>query len=247
MQTAKANNWLTSSGKEQIEFYIHAADIIVLERKRSVKLIADILGYHYDEVSNLNILDLACGDGSITDTLRQRYPQNKFFLMDGSSEMLTKAQTRLGQSGFHFRRQSFEEYIDQEDEPGKYQFVFSSMAVHHLDYSGKTMLYAKLFRELAADGLFLIYDMVLPPSDRSETWQFRMWVDWMNERLVETGNEHSVAKYNNLPNIYKSKSENQPSPLPDQLEALRKIGFRDVDCYYKYGVFALFGGSKQPF
>jgi len=28
------------------------------------------------------------------------------------------------------------------------------------------------------------------------------------------------------------------------LEMLEKCGFRDVDCFYKYGIFSLFGGAK---
>ena len=34
------------------------------------------------------------------------------------------------------------------------------------------------------------------------------------------------------------------SNLLDQMQALRQIGFRDVDCFYKYGIFALLGGTK---
>ena len=30
----------------------------------------------------------------------------------------------------------------------------------------------------------------------------------------------------------------------DQINALKEIGFREVDCYYKYGIFAVFGGRK---
>jgi tRNA (cmo5U34)-methyltransferase len=33
--------------------------------------------------------------------------------------------------------------------------------------------------------------------------------------------------------------------LNTQLEALQSVGFKDVDCYYKYGIFAIFGGKKQ--
>jgi hypothetical protein len=34
-------------------------------------------------------------------------------------------------------------------------------------------------------------------------------------------------------------------PLVPQLNALRSIGFENVDCFYKYGIFAMFGGSKM--
>ncbi|NOY65253.1 MAG: class I SAM-dependent methyltransferase, partial [Nitrospirae bacterium] len=32
--------------------------------------------------------------------------------------------------------------------------------------------------------------------------------------------------------------------LEAQLDALRETGFKEVDCYYKYGVFAIYGGRR---
>lgn len=33
-------------------------------------------------------------------------------------------------------------------------------------------------------------------------------------------------------------------PLQGQLTALTEIGFNSVDCFYKYGIFAVYGGEK---
>ena len=141
-------------------------------------------------------------------------------------------------------RRSFEEYIELKDEFEKYNFVFSSMAIHHLDFNQKSRLYLKLYRGLCENGLFINFDVVLPPSKKSEEWQFYMWRDGMNETLSKNGLESEIGTYDNLPDIYKSKEENQPSNLFDQLDLLIKIGFKDVDCFFKYGIFALFGGIK---
>ncbi len=42
----------------------------------------------------------------------------------------------------------------------------------------------------------------------------------------------------------KVNPDNIPDTLESQLEALKDIGFNNVDCFYKYGIFALFGGSR---
>ncbi|MFW5807424.1 MAG: hypothetical protein ACOCWH_00040 [Spirochaetota bacterium] len=42
-----------------------------------------------------------------------------------------------------------------------------------------------------------------------------------------------------------SIAENKPSTLGSQLEMLEEIGFRDVDCYLKKGIFDMFGGNKS--
>jgi tRNA (cmo5U34)-methyltransferase len=43
---------------------------------------------------------------------------------------------------------------------------------------------------------------------------------------------------------HSGKEENKPDTLNDQLNALRAAGFKDVDCYYKYGIFSMFGGRR---
>jgi tRNA (cmo5U34)-methyltransferase len=35
-----------------------------------------------------------------------------------------------------------------------------------------------------------------------------------------------------------------PDTLAAQLNALQTIGFEDVDCFYKYGIFTMYGGKK---
>jgi tRNA (cmo5U34)-methyltransferase len=156
--------------------------------------------------------------------------------------MLEKARQRLAGKNVAFIQQTFEEYLDAPPEEQAYDFVFSSNAVHHLDWLGKSRLYAKLFREITLGGAFVNIDVVKAASERSERWQFAMWEDWMNERLAQI--EGEAGKHNGLPEVAKAKPENKPSGLIEQMELLRQIGFRDVDCFYKYGVFAMFGGTK---
>jgi len=38
---------------------------------------------------------------------------------------------------------------------------------------------------------------------------------------------------------------NKPDTLANQLRALKSAGFVDVDCYFKNGIFVVFGGAKQ--
>lgn len=156
--------------------------------------------------------------------------------------MLAKARQRLAGKGVAFVQQTFEAYLDAPPQDQAYDFAFSSNAIHHLDWLGKSRLYAKLYRELAFGGAFANIDVVKAASERSERWQFAMWEDWMNERLAQT--EGEVGTHDGLPEVAKAKPENKPSGLVEQLELLKRVGFRDIDCFYKYGVFAMFGGVK---
>ncbi len=53
-----------------------------------------------------------------------------------------------------------------------------------------------------------------------------------------------MGKYDDLPSTSKIKVENQPTNLFEQLEILCKTGFKNVDCFSKFGVFALFSETK---
>jgi tRNA (cmo5U34)-methyltransferase len=217
---------------------------MIVERNRVVKLLGDLFSYRFPSPVNLNILDLGCGDGAITEYLYDRFPNNNFSLVDGSSVMIAKAKERLKGKSVKFVEMSFEEYTDKESGEDKYDFIFSSMAIHHLPLEGKGRLYKKINGELSEGGLFLNFDAVLPTSDISEKIQFRMWVDWMNETLQRNNLGDEVGKFNNLPNTYKSQKEDKPSDLSDQLNLLNEVGFKNIDCFFKYSIFALFGGTK---
>ncbi len=239
------NTWLSPDSKALIEYYMNAAEVIIVERERSIKLFLTLFNCHFAGRSNLRILDLGCGDGTITRRFIDVYPGHHYVLMDGSADMIERAKGNLhDQKNIVYIHTSFEEFIDNEDDRSTYDCIFSANAIHHLDAIGKAKLYFKIYLILNHDGLFINYDVVQPTSARTEQWQFAMWRQWMNETLIKRGRAEDVGKHDGLPDFYKSKPDNQPSPLLDQLQILEKIGFRDVDCFFKYGIFALFGGIK---
>jgi tRNA (cmo5U34)-methyltransferase len=240
MTRDRSNTWL--AGADQAKTYLSSADVVIVERERTVRLLGDIVGYHFGSGRALQVLDLGGGDGIITEHLQRRYPGHSFTLLDGSAEMLEGARQRLAGRAVTFIQQTFEEYCEAPPADQTYDLVLSANALHHLDLLAKSLVFAKLFRELRFGGAFLIADVVKPASERSERWQFAMWEDWMNERLAKIGGE--VGVHDGLPEAAKAKPENKPSGLIEQLELLERVGFRDVDCFYKYGVFALFGGTK---
>ena len=239
----KDNTWLNDKNIKHIEFYVKAADAILVERNRTIKIVLDLFRYHFNEPKNLCLLDVGCGDGILTKNIFERYPDNNFKLLDGAITMIEKARENLQGNNFSFIHQDFEGLVESEDKI-EYDFIYSANAIHHLDINGKTKLYTSFYNQMKPDGLFINIDVVLPASERSEKWQFNMWVDWINETLYKNNFKDEIGKYDDLPSRYKNAAENQPSPLFDQLKILKDIGFKDVDCFYKYGLFSIFGGVK---
>ena len=244
MKRGNPNTWLKARAAEEIEWYLSSADVIVVERKRSIRLLGELFAHHFSEPAGLRVLDLGGGDGLVTEYFSNQYPRNDFCLMDGSVAMLDQAKARLKGRPIRFVEKSFEAYAQKGLDPDGYDFIFSSMAIHHLPLKEKGALYARVHRELRGNGLFLVFDVVAPVSPKSERLQFRMWVDWMNEALRRSNFAGEVGKFDGFPAVYKAKAENHPSRLLDQLDQLKKAGFKNVDCFFKYGIFSLFGGTK---
>jgi 2-polyprenyl-3-methyl-5-hydroxy-6-metoxy-1,4-benzoquinol methylase len=123
--------------KEFVEFYRNSANVIMLERKRCIKILLEIIAIHFPNLSGLNILDLGCGDGVITKYIQEKSDDNNFHLIDASEEMLKKAKENLGSVNVSYQHQSFEDYIEKQSEDSKYDIVISANAIHHLDFVKK--------------------------------------------------------------------------------------------------------------
>ena len=126
-----------------------------------------------------------------TKYICDKSPDNNFCLLDASEEMLNKARGNLtsSKSNISFSHRTFEDYSTSQSEDWKYDFVFSANAIHHLDFTQKTALYTKIYKELKPGGLFLNIDAVHPSSAHSEEIQFQLWRNWMNETLERNGKE----------------------------------------------------------
>ncbi len=239
------NYWLSEAGKDQIASYLEESDEFLVERKTALELMLSIAGWNFKERNNLKLLDLGCGSGVVSKIFASVNPEFHFTLLDGSHDMLEAAKNNMKNFHCDYIQTSFEKWITEDANDQSFDFAYSGMAIHHLDYTQKQLLYGRVYRELQFGGLFLNYDVVLPSSEQSEKWQFQMWRDWINNNMGKLGKSELIGKHDNMPEkIYKMKAENKPSLLKDNLDLLEKSGFRDVDVFLKHGIFVLYGGTK---
>ena len=236
-------NWLNEN-KNQIDYYVSSKDVILVERQKQFHLLLELFNSYFAQKEGLRFLDIGCGDGVLTKLLCDLYPKNTFHLLDGSKTMLKKAKDNIRAKSASFIYDTVENFVHSNTNEYYYDFVFSSLAIHHVEHTKKYELFSKIHTLLRHNGLFINIDVVLPSSPKTESIQFKMWVDYINDYLRNTQRDGEVGNHDNLPVIYKENSENKPSSLISQLKMLDEIGFKDVECYYKNGIFALIGGSK---
>ena len=84
-------------------------------------------------------------------------------------------------------------------------------------------------------------EVVLPRSKILEEWYLILWKEWIQENEIKLSLDES---FRYLPIQYKNNPDNHPDTLEKQLDALKTIGFKNIDCHYKYGIFTIYSGEK---
>ena len=220
------------------------ADIYIVERRRMIEILKSFYVYFISDNENKNVLDLGCGDGILARSLLEIDSSISATLIDPSGDMLGRAKELLrGADNTHFIRASFQELIKGTILPKSFNFIVSSLAIHHLTLEEKKSLFGIVYDHLQPGGYFMNIDVILAPSEPLEEWYMALWHEWMDERKAALGLKRDL--FDDITKRYKALEENKPDTLEGQLKALKETGFREVDCYYKYGIFAVFGGMKQ--
>lgn len=226
--------------------FIENADMFVLERKRLLEIVKSL--YKYFLMKNpgekpVKVLDLGCGDGRITQELLKVDQTLEGTLMDGSREMLEQARKRLKSfPRLNYLEVTFQELMDHDAVTADFDFIVSSLAIHHLPKDEKEKLFEYIHHHLISGGFFLNVDVVRAPSEELEDWYLTLWREWIMENELKTASKESFTY---MPNQYKNNPDNHPDTLEEQLNTLSSIGFQNVDCYYKYGIFCIYGGQKS--
>jgi tRNA (cmo5U34)-methyltransferase len=227
--------------KEFSKNFKNEANIYLPYRNRFFEITISIYKHFISQNNLAKVLDLGCGDGQFIQELLKSFTPSEVLLIDGSNEMMDAAQSRLkNYHNVNFTKAYFQDLLFNDLLTGTFDFIFSSLAIHHLHSVEKKYFYEYIYKHLSHGGYFINYDVVLPPSDDLEKLYLSFWNKWINEYPEEERRE----KLLHIPGQYKENTDNILDTLESQLENLKAIGFKQVDCYFKYGIFSLFGGCK---
>ncbi|MDA8388745.1 MAG: class I SAM-dependent methyltransferase [Nitrospiraceae bacterium] len=224
--------------------FIEEADIYVVERRRMLEILGSFYRHFIKDKPGKKILDLGCGDGILTHELLKIDSSLSATLVDGSAEMLERAESRLkGFKGINYVRASVQEMPRDDILRQKFDFIISSLAIHHLSSGEKKELFGRVYSMLSDGGYFLNIDVVLAPAPALDGFYMRLWREWIDERKASPG--ITDEEPGDIIRRYKDNTDNKPDTLDYQVGALKEAGFQDVDCYYKYGIFTIYGGRKS--
>jgi tRNA (cmo5U34)-methyltransferase len=194
------------------------------------------------------VVELACGEGRLTEALLDAFPAARVLALDGSADMRARAAERLRRFGeradvadFALESEAWWPRADDVDA------VVSSLAVHHLDGAHKQRLFEAMAARLNSNGALLIADLVQPLRAEASELFAAGW-DQSAERQSTTppGSPRAFQEFQQTHwNIFRYPDPvDMPSPLFDQLLWLRQAGFESVDCFWLRAGHAVYGGYR---
>jgi tRNA (cmo5U34)-methyltransferase len=168
------------------------------------------------------ILDLGSGDGRLLRLLKVERPSARAVAVDFSPVMLAALRkTFAGDPTVTILEHNMDHLLPAL---GQFDAVVSSFAIHHLADGRKLSLYEEIFRLLLPRGVFLNLEHVASPTG--------------------TLHESFLEKLGIRPE--EEDPSNKLLDVETQLRWMCRIGFVDVDCYWKWLELALLGGKKPP-
>ena len=168
------------------------------------------------------VLDLGTGDGRLLELVKLKNPKVEGVALDFSQPMLKLARNRFADD----KRVKVMKHDLAVPLPasqlGCFDLIISGLAIHHVTHERKKQLYQEIFRLLNHNGVFCNLDHVASPTE-SLHHQFLTAVGMTPET---------------------DDPSNKLLDVETQLGWLREIGFRDVDCMWKWREVALLVGFK---
>src|SRR6478672_12887397 len=166
------------------------------------------------------IFDLGTGDGRLLALVKLAHPNATAVAIDFSPAMLDAASRRFaGDPSVEVMPHNLEDALPQL---GMFDAVISSFAIHHLTHERKRSLYAEIHARLNPGGVFCNLEHVASATPQLHE-EFLRHIGC----TVET-----------------EDPSNKLLGLETQLQWLREIGFRDVDCHWKWRELALLTGRR---
>ncbi|MCC6313856.1 MAG: class I SAM-dependent methyltransferase [Thermomicrobiales bacterium] len=190
-------------------------------------------------------IDLGSGDGILAAAILERYPDATATLVDFSAPMLDAAQARFANhaEALRFIRADFGDaaWVATVADDAPYDAIVSGFAIQHLEDAAKQRVYREIFELLTPGGLFVNLDHVASPTPWLSAVSGAALVDSFaaHQRRLG-GSERAAHEFVNRSN----KAVTHLALLADQLGWLRDIGYVDVDGFFKFFEFAVFGGRR---
>ena len=239
MERRDHHDWASDAYVEEWVKRQQAADP---ERAQRFQLMCDLFPFPTD--APVTILDVGAGYGPVSKFILDQCAKAICIAQDGSGPMLQRARQIMASYGTRFQAHQ-SDLFDKNWLPqqfGPFDAAVSVSCLHNLrDFKRIREIYGEIYTLLKPGGAFLNADLINAP-----TAGLRQRYDGVTaaRRRREGAPAEDVAALVRHGRRSPGTLTREPFPaaLDQHLAALKAVGFKDVDCFWKELRRAVFGG-----
>lgn len=233
------------------EYVASWIDRVARDPRREVEFAMVAAALPFDAADAFRFLDLGAGHGALAGFVLERFPRAEAVVLDGSAEMLQRAEENLSRNGTRIvlRHASYAEAGWWEGLPLLHAVV-SSRSIHNVCPVERPVL--DLYREirglLPPGGAFINLDH-LGPGVPHLVPHFRQIAQerQLRQREAELGRPVTLAELQAEQRPHEPHRQHAPNPpLSDHLRWLAEAGFDLVECVWKDLNTAVMAGYVTP-
>lgn len=195
-----------------------------------------------------NFLDIGCGDGVLAFAIAQHFRDATAVLLDHSAPMLDKARANAGNmvDSIHFCNADYSDpkWTDAVASLSPFDLVVSGYSIHHQPDDRKREIYSEIFHMLEPGGMFINMEHVASPTESLAKLWDEIRIDSLYDSELQQGSGRERAMVQKEYYDRPDREANLFTLVDVQCEWLRKIGYVNVDCFFKYFELAVFGGCR---
>jgi tRNA (cmo5U34)-methyltransferase len=232
-------------GQERAQKYEQRADLVLPKRQEMLSLIVQLIPFGRDEP--LQVLDLGTGTGVPAQRVLQDFPKANIICVDKSSEMMEIGCAKLAEYGdrARFVQADLENPAWNDGLPDKFDAIVSALAFNLLTDGAKQRLFARCYEMLEPRGCLVFSDRLRAADETVDRFYLDQWMSFIVRQTKEVLDkevtlETVTARQRSLDEAAGVKS----ATLEDILTWLKQAGFAQVECYWKYFQWAVFGALK---
>ena len=189
----------------------------------------------------LRVLDVGCGTGETSVGLLKEFPLSRVTGIDGSQDMLDEAAAKVKQTTWRIDFICQDIRVVSGQWPGvrgekEFDAIISAFSLHYLNEDEKKALLSKCRDALKPGGIFIDAEAVTSPSAKVYQLYMEKWKDFQRSNGFS---EDEIGAH-----MLKFVRDVKPLTVERQVCLMREAGFIDVECYFKYLNWAVFGGYK---
>lgn len=232
--------------EEDSHLFIEYGDYFVPRRNEQIEILCSLVP---DHLPAPKIIDICCGAGRISRALLERYSTATIIAFEGSAMMREQALENCAAQADRFEVHDFslaERWWREFDEAP--DFIFSSMALHHLEQDGKRRLFSDLAFQLAPNGRLAVADLMLPSDPATAQIWARQWDEDVAMRAKADDRPEVLAVFNDTNwNFYSDPTPNprdKPTHLRDDLRWLEMAGLDEVEVHWLFAGHAIYSARQ---